>query len=306
MNKPSISIIVPVYNTVEYVEECIQSILSQTYKNIELILVNDGGTDGSGDICKRYDSLSNVHYIEQENMGATAARERGVEESHGEWIMFVDSDDYLLPCAVEKMIEMAIDSDIVIGTDQYDILRNERDIIDRYQYLIRAYERKITVGIAPKLYRRILFNNSTFNFSSNITYGEDWLMNLHIAIENKKNIRVCKTPVYYYRENLSSICHMFNYSMDYFVLLCNTADLIVKNHIQEADAQRGAANLRMDLIYKVLRYHKFKIDTNHPFIDDTKYYLKKADLYSFSRWLLLNFPSKIVYKLSRYNYKFEK
>ena len=81
---PLISIIVPVYNTAEYIEECIQSILSQSYNEIELILVNDGSTDGSGEICKKYENLPNVQYIEQGKLGVVEARKRGVEESHGE------------------------------------------------------------------------------------------------------------------------------------------------------------------------------------------------------------------------------
>ena len=83
MNQELVSIIVPVYNTADYVEECIQSILSQSYKNIELILVNDGSTDGSSEICKKYEDLSIVSYIEQDNGGATAARKRGVDEGCG-------------------------------------------------------------------------------------------------------------------------------------------------------------------------------------------------------------------------------
>ena len=106
MDNALVSIIVPVYNTAEYVEECIQSILSQSYKNIELILVNDGSTDGSDVVCKKYENLPNVIYIEQENLGTTAARKRGVEESHGEWIMFVDSDDYLLEDSISGFMDV--------------------------------------------------------------------------------------------------------------------------------------------------------------------------------------------------------
>ena len=112
---PLVSIIVPVYNTEEYVEECIQSILSQSYKNIELILVNDGSTDDSGYICKKYVNMPNVQYIEQENSGVQAARENGVKASKGEWIMFVDSDD-TLPCdSVSSLLSVSDGVDIVVG-----------------------------------------------------------------------------------------------------------------------------------------------------------------------------------------------
>ena len=104
---PLVSIIVPIYNTAEYLEECIQSILSQTYENIELILVNDGSTDGSGEICKKYEHLPNVSYFEQCNSGVVVSRKRGVSEAHGEWIMFVDSDDLLLDGAICKMVDLS-------------------------------------------------------------------------------------------------------------------------------------------------------------------------------------------------------
>ena len=89
-----ISIIVPVYNVENYLEECLESIKNQTYTDIEVILVNDGSTDGSKEICKRYCELdSRFRLINQENQGQSVARNRGVAESTGEFIVFIDSDD---------------------------------------------------------------------------------------------------------------------------------------------------------------------------------------------------------------------
>ena len=89
-----ISIIVPVYNVEEYLEECLDSIKNQTYTDIEVVLVNDGSTDGSKEICERYCELdSRFHLINQENQGQSIARNRGVAESTGEFIVFIDSDD---------------------------------------------------------------------------------------------------------------------------------------------------------------------------------------------------------------------
>ena len=121
METALVSIIVPVYNTAEYVEECIQSILSQTHKNIELILVNDGSMDGSGEICKKYESLPNVHYIEQVNAGVTMARKRGLELAHGEWVMFVDSDDYLSEDSISGIMDVCESAEIIIAANQRNI-----------------------------------------------------------------------------------------------------------------------------------------------------------------------------------------
>ena len=94
MKRPIISVIVPVYNTEKYLDECIQSILSQTFADFELLLVDDGSTDGSGNICDKYAIQDErIKVFHQENRGVTAARKLGVKYSNGNYICFVDSDD---------------------------------------------------------------------------------------------------------------------------------------------------------------------------------------------------------------------
>ena len=110
-----ISVIVPVYNVEEYLEECLESIKNQTYTNIEVILVNDGSTDGSREICERFcQKDSRFKLINQENQGQSVARNRGVKESAGEFIMFVDSDDVIKKNVLEVLLPyMKTEVDIV-------------------------------------------------------------------------------------------------------------------------------------------------------------------------------------------------
>lgn len=110
-----ISVIVPVYNVEEYLEECLESIRKQTYQNIEVILVNDGSTDGSKEICERYCQQDpRFRLINKENQGISIARNRGVKESNGEYIMFVDSDDVVKENIVEVLLSyMKADVDLV-------------------------------------------------------------------------------------------------------------------------------------------------------------------------------------------------
>ena len=110
-----ISVIVPVYNVEEYLEECLESIQHQTYTDIEVILVNDGSTDGSKDICERYcQKDSRFKLINQKNQGQSVARNRGVKESIGQYIMFVDSDDVINTNVLEILLPyMKTDVDIV-------------------------------------------------------------------------------------------------------------------------------------------------------------------------------------------------
>ena len=104
-----VSVIVPVYNIIEYLERCVNSLTSQTYRDLEIILVDDGSTDGSGELCDeltKKDERIRVFY--QENAGSSAARNKGIKAAKGEYISFVDSDDYVNPDFIEKMIEAAI------------------------------------------------------------------------------------------------------------------------------------------------------------------------------------------------------
>ena len=104
-NKIMLSIIVPVYNVEKYLEDCIESLLNQTYKNYEIILVDDGSTDSSGKICDIVaESSSKIKVIHKENGGLSSARNTGLRVARGRYIGFVDSDDYILPTMYEKLI----------------------------------------------------------------------------------------------------------------------------------------------------------------------------------------------------------
>ena len=102
--KPLISIIVPVYNVEDYIEECLESLVKQTYKNLEIILIDDGSTDNSGEICDDYVLKdTRIKCFHQINQGVGAARNKGLEVAEGELIGFVDPDDY---CDLEMFLEM--------------------------------------------------------------------------------------------------------------------------------------------------------------------------------------------------------
>jgi glycosyltransferase involved in cell wall biosynthesis len=110
-----VSVIVPVYNVYEYIEKCLDSLVNQTYKNIEIILINDGSTDNSLDIIKKYQKKhENIIVINQENHGQGYARNKGIEKSNGEFIMFVDSDDYVDTDIVKKLVGSIKDNDAVV------------------------------------------------------------------------------------------------------------------------------------------------------------------------------------------------
>lgn len=110
--EPLVSIVVPIYNVENYLEECLDSLINQTYKNIEVLMVNDGSNDNSGDIAQQYSKKdSRFKYIYQENQGLSAARNTGIKESKGDYISVIDSDDWVEPDYVEAMLKVALDKD---------------------------------------------------------------------------------------------------------------------------------------------------------------------------------------------------
>ena len=113
MEKALISVIIPVYNVAEYIDRCVDSLLSQTYSNIEIILINDGSTDNSSEVCHRLGDRHSdkIKVIDQENKGVSAARNAGLDIANGEYIVFVDADDWVSNKYVEKLYTAITEND---------------------------------------------------------------------------------------------------------------------------------------------------------------------------------------------------
>jgi glycosyltransferase involved in cell wall biosynthesis len=119
-----ISIIVPVYNTEKYLDQCIQSILSQTYTDFELLLIDDGSTDSSGAICDRYaEQDSRVRVFHKPNGGVSSARNLGLDNAKGEWVTFCDSDDWVYDYWLQNFADSSDDVDIVCQGVELDYSR---------------------------------------------------------------------------------------------------------------------------------------------------------------------------------------
>lgn len=290
---PLVSIIVPIYNTAEYVEECIQSILSQSYQSIELILVNDGSTDGSDMVCKKYEYLPNVQYVEQSNSGVVAARKRGVEEAHGEWIMFVDSDDLLLEDGIQQLMLLSAGADIVIGRHHTNTsLLNAPFHFDWDDYLFRLFIHSIPWGSVAKLFKRELICNCSMAFEYTIPRGEDLLMNLAIAKENKKIVPICKEQVYYYRMRQGSTTHTIKYTFDYCENLCSMAESFVRDSFPVDKMLKGEINHRLYYYKKVLAENNFQGDRHHPFVTGIISRMKEAKVLRLSDRVLLGVSNR--------------
>lgn len=158
-SKPLVSIIIPVYNVQKYLVKCLDSLLLQTYKNIEIILVDDGSLDNSSSVCKQYVAKdSRIYFIMQENVGVTAARLNGFLHSHGKFIMFVDADDYVSPQIVELMLRCQQKYQADMVSCQYYDVKDERVIPASIRPALGYYDKK---KIQQLLAKNFLYDKST-------------------------------------------------------------------------------------------------------------------------------------------------
>lgn len=218
MKQPKISVVVPVYKAEKFLHCCVDSILSQTFEDFELLLVDDGSPDGSGEICDAYakaDSRVRVFHIT--NSGANRARALGVAESaECEYITFVDSDDSLPPTALEELYALANEEyDIIIGN--YD--RNPKHYaggeIDKLDLVRKVFCSDIASSPYAKLFRKELFDDKTFDLPRDFVMGEDLVMNLRLIFACRRKIMVAQIVVYHYNDNAEGIMNTFNYTLEY-------------------------------------------------------------------------------------------
>lgn len=218
---PRISIVVPVYKSENYISRCVESILNQTYSEFELILVNDGSPDNSGDICDKYANKDNrIKVIHQENRGASAARNRGIMEASGEYLMFCDSDDVVSPMWAERLIGLADIDTFAIGSyckNPADLGTEKKlNVINGKVYSISDYYLFNRCGIAGYLcnaiYHRktVVENNITLREKSlEGDYNEDLLFALQY-VSKVKNIVYTGYSDYLYDVRMDSMSHSFD------------------------------------------------------------------------------------------------
>lgn len=223
MEKYKISVIIPVYNTEEYLEKCIESVINQTYKNLEIILVNDGSTDGSPEICKRFQMKDDrIIVIDKENQGLVAARKTGVKEASGEYITFVDSDDWIDDWAYERITEGSNNEDVIMfgmvedfGSRQiekinavreghYDFSQIREDIIPHIFGTDYFFHFGILPNLVCKLIRRTLMLNVLEEIDRSVTVGEDVDFTCH-ALAKTDSVNVLHVMPYHYVQRQQSM-----------------------------------------------------------------------------------------------------
>ena len=207
-----VSVIIPVYNVELYLRRCVESVISQTYHNIEIILIDDGSEDSSAEIC---DELINIDkrivVIHQRNAGLSAARNKGIEVSHGDYLTFVDSDDWIHPRCIEVLLRNLIETNSLMSICDYlKCKRNEGfgDLNLSYEIVCNedAIQRMLKgewISAWAKLYHKALFNCIRFPVNRN---NEDYAILIYL-FEECPFICVSKDILYYYFVREGSITH---------------------------------------------------------------------------------------------------
>jgi len=225
-------VVVPVYNVEKFLRECVDSVLAQTFKNFELILVDDGSPDNSGKICDEYaEKDSRVRVFHQPNGGVSSARKFGVENARAEWIMFVDSDDEIFPDAIEVLFPWTKESDVdliegyVIGRSVEEnsdsAQRGSANLVRNVNALDYAAQMSGRGGwhVSPwaKLLRReMLLKSDALGVSREFWWGEDFLMLLRFSREMRHAVKINR-QIYFYRRNNGSCSRSRKRSTEYLL-----------------------------------------------------------------------------------------
>lgn len=210
-----ISVIVPVYNVEPFLQRCIDSLIKQEYKNIEIILINDGSTDRSGDICDRYAAIDGrIRVVHQEYQGVSGARNKGLAIAQGEYIMFLDSDDEAHPEYVSKLYATLCENNLDIA--QCCLIRvkkgrriNEQEVRDGvrvfsgYDMQLKIFERNryFSMVLCGKIFKKELFSGLQFPLGR---INEDESL-IYLLMYRSKRVGVIDDYLYYYHYNCESI-----------------------------------------------------------------------------------------------------
>jgi len=248
-NNIAVSIIVPVYNAERDLEQCLNSIVNQTLENVEIIIVDDGSTDGSSEICKSYaEKDGKMIYFKKENEGLAAARQDGMEKARGEYIGFVDSDDWLEPDMYERMYSVAKkeNADVVfcnafLDEDVKDKIHLEPGVYDRERIEKEILPRSLS-GLSPKgansvirwsnclrIYRKELIEKNKIAFNRKFRRSQDLQLTFETALYAQRYVSLNDEYLYHNRTQNNAASLSRGYTKDYWSLIRPLIDVLYKD-----------------------------------------------------------------------------
>lgn len=296
-----ISIIVPVYNVEKFLHRCIDSILAQTFTDFELLLINDGSKDNSGIICDEYAAKDNrVRVFHKENGGASAARNYGLDKAVGQYICFIDSDDWVDKDYIERLLPNE-DEDMVICSYMYDtgeifhlsdVVRDKQDIGKVLHILI---DHMAICAPWCKIMRRDIIEQNNIRFDVNVSAGEDMLFVCDYFSAGPDRIRTISQPLYhYYVADSGSLSHrIVDFATTEYILDCIKKRVDKLSKVYDWDSNDGykrhlctqlnnmlAYAKKRPSFFERLKYMKRTVDNHHirVLLSDVEYIVKRKCL----------------------------
>lgn len=318
---PKISVIIPCFNAEGFLKECLESLLNQSFKDIEVIAINDGSSDDTLDILNKFASIdSRITIIDQQNSGASAARNAGIKASNGEFIMFLDSDDFLSSNEIlHKLYNIALnlDADLVFGDFNYyknGEIRYQKNyicdegIVDKEQFLFDYFTLNPSKSTFPtvcaKIIKTEILKNNNLEFLKDVFIAEDANLNAKIIwLANK--IAKLNDPIYNYRigDNNSSKKFRFKHFTD-----VRAAEMDLRNFFSKFNLLK-TQKAYLECYFLILRYNAALTMKPYSFDDYEKAMeFACADIknsFKSDGFTLLNKRLKILFYLYKFscNYK---
>lgn len=276
-----ITIIIPIYNVNEdYFKKCMKSVLNQTLKDIEVILVDDGSKKNIGLLCDKYAKLDiRIKVLHQLNQGVSVARNNGLQHAKSQWVMFVDADDWIENDACEKLYKYTNESyDVIVGRAYEYINDRARETFykgNKVNYVLKKEDKENLIKMIlidkdlkysyvavpwARLYKLDTIKKNNIEFKKGIMYGEDALFNIELFI--KFNSVFVDELIYYYRINEESITHTFKYEiLDSLELLYKNLILCIYDLNKNKELEESIYYFKIKHLNKVLdNYYKINND----------------------------------------------
>lgn len=221
---PLVSVVIPVYNVNRYLPQCLESVISQTYRNIEIIIIDDGSTDDSGSICDRYAKRdARIHVIHSNNRGLAAARNLGLEYVKGEYISFIDSDDWIDPHTIETFIRAAVHTkaDIVVARHCTELVEKTIHPVKTTEFAHTYHGQDILTAFADGLFYQVAWNKlycsecfKDIRFPDGKNYEDvftTWKLMKNLS-EDGGSVTVIQDELIHFRARKSSITHTWTFN----------------------------------------------------------------------------------------------
>lgn len=298
-----ISVIIPVYNVEKYLIECLDSVMAQSYKDYEVILVDDGSVDSSGKICDKYSlKYENVKVVHKENAGLSSARNIGLNIAQGEYVLFVDSDDIVSPMTLNILSQYGNKFDIIsfgISTffDKKDkkykpYMQHKQTIYTSELYLRQILLHKADTAVCSKLYKRSILSNIQFVEGK---INEDFLFNVDVLKQKDLKIYCISDILYYYRLRVGSITQKVHSDRFQFV----TNAIAVRRNLKTFMSSDIEKEANVHLFSEIINFSVFLWRTNsiNRFQKEYDFCIRYLNRYSWSILASKHLPLKDKIKL---------